>query len=50
VIPRYARARTFTGREFADPDWPGHYRPGVEYLAPPEVIAAIAEVICDFSS
>jgi hypothetical protein len=39
------RARTFAGREFADPDWPDHYRPGVEYLAPEDVIAAIAEVM-----
>jgi diadenosine tetraphosphate (Ap4A) HIT family hydrolase len=45
VIPRYASARTFAGREFADPDWPDHYRPGVEYLAPEDVIAAIAEVM-----
>ena len=42
VIPRYASSRTFAGREFPDPDWPDHYRPGVEHLAPPIVIAAIA--------
>lgn len=45
VIPRYASTRTFAGREFADPDWPDHYRPGVEYIAPPDVIAAIAEAV-----
>jgi diadenosine tetraphosphate (Ap4A) HIT family hydrolase len=45
VIPRYATTRTFAGQEFADPDWPDHYRPGVEYIAPPNLIAAIAEAI-----
>jgi hypothetical protein len=37
--------RTWAGTEFGHPDWPGHYRPGVEYLAPPDVIAAIAEAL-----
>ena len=45
VIPRYASNRTFAGREFADPDWPDHYRPGVEHIAPSSVIAAIADVL-----
>jgi diadenosine tetraphosphate (Ap4A) HIT family hydrolase len=45
VIPRYASTRTFAGREFADPDWPNHYSLGVEYLAPPEVVAAIADAL-----
>jgi diadenosine tetraphosphate (Ap4A) HIT family hydrolase len=45
VIPRYATTRMCAGREFADPDWPDHYRPGVEYIAPPDVIAAIAEAL-----
>ena len=45
VIPRYASVRTFSGREFADPDWPDHYRPGVEYLAPADEISAIADAI-----
>jgi diadenosine tetraphosphate (Ap4A) HIT family hydrolase len=45
VIPRYASTRTFAEREFADPDWPDHYRPGVEYIAPAEVIAAIASTL-----
>ena len=27
VIPRYAGTHAFAGREFADPDWPDHYRP-----------------------
>jgi diadenosine tetraphosphate (Ap4A) HIT family hydrolase len=47
VIPRYARPRTCAGVEFGDPDWPGHYRPGVEFLAPPDVIAAIADALHD---
>lgn len=45
VIPRYASARRFAGREFADPEWPDHYRPGVEYLAPPDVIGLLAAAI-----
>jgi diadenosine tetraphosphate (Ap4A) HIT family hydrolase len=45
VVPRYASSRTFGGREFADPDWPDHYSPGVEYLPPRDVIAAIADTI-----
>jgi diadenosine tetraphosphate (Ap4A) HIT family hydrolase len=45
VIPRYAGTRTVAGNEFADPDWPDHYRPGVEYIAPPEVIAAISAAL-----
>jgi diadenosine tetraphosphate (Ap4A) HIT family hydrolase len=45
VIPRYASTRSFSGREFADPDWPDHHAPGVEYIAPPDVIAAIAAAI-----
>lgn len=45
VIPRYAGPRTFAGREFADPDWPDHYRPGAQYLAPPGVIEAIAAAL-----
>jgi diadenosine tetraphosphate (Ap4A) HIT family hydrolase len=45
VIPRYASSRAFAGREFTDPDWPGHYRPGVEYIAPPDVVSAIAEAL-----
>jgi diadenosine tetraphosphate (Ap4A) HIT family hydrolase len=32
-------------QEFADPDWPDHYSPGVEYLASRDVIAAIADAI-----
>jgi diadenosine tetraphosphate (Ap4A) HIT family hydrolase len=47
VIPRYASPRSCAGREFRDPDWPGHYRPGVEYIAPPDVIAAIADALGD---
>jgi diadenosine tetraphosphate (Ap4A) HIT family hydrolase len=42
VIPRYAASRSVAGVEFADPDWPDHYRPGVEYIAPPNVIDALA--------
>ena len=45
VIPRYASTRELGGREFADPDWPGHYRPGVEYIAPPAVIETLADAI-----
>jgi diadenosine tetraphosphate (Ap4A) HIT family hydrolase len=45
VIPRYKSQRSCAGREFADPDWPGHYRPGVEYIAPPDVIAAIVKAL-----
>jgi diadenosine tetraphosphate (Ap4A) HIT family hydrolase len=45
VIPRYASTRAFAGLEFTDPDWPGHYRPGVEYVAPSDVIAAIANAV-----
>jgi diadenosine tetraphosphate (Ap4A) HIT family hydrolase len=45
VIPRYSSARMLEGREFTDPDWPNHYSPGVEYLAPPDEIAAIADAI-----
>jgi diadenosine tetraphosphate (Ap4A) HIT family hydrolase len=47
VIPRYASPRNCAGREFRDPDWPGHYGPGVEYIAPPEVIAAVADALGD---
>ena len=47
VIPRYAGPRTLAGREFADPDWPDHYRPGVEYLAPPDVIAAVNDALAE---
>jgi diadenosine tetraphosphate (Ap4A) HIT family hydrolase len=42
VIPRYAASRIVAGVEFADRDWPDHYRPGVEYIAPPTVIDAVA--------
>ena len=42
VIPRYASAREFAGARFEDPDWPGHYLPGREWLASPETIAAIS--------
>jgi diadenosine tetraphosphate (Ap4A) HIT family hydrolase len=42
VIPRYAASRSVAGIEFADPDWPDHDRPGAEYIAPPNVIDAIA--------
>jgi diadenosine tetraphosphate (Ap4A) HIT family hydrolase len=45
VIPRYASARVFAGIEFADPDWPDHYRPGVENLVGEGTIDAIAEVL-----
>lgn len=45
LIPRYSSTRRFAHREFADPDWPDHYRPGVEYIASPDVIAAIADAI-----
>jgi diadenosine tetraphosphate (Ap4A) HIT family hydrolase len=45
VIPRYAAARACAGVEFTDPDWPDHYRPGIEYIAPPKVIAAIADAL-----
>jgi diadenosine tetraphosphate (Ap4A) HIT family hydrolase len=42
VIPRYASEREFAGARFEDPDWPEHYLPGREWLAPPETIAAIS--------
>lgn len=45
VIPRYAGPRTCGGTEFRDPDWPHHYRPGVEYIAPRDVITAIAAAL-----
>jgi diadenosine tetraphosphate (Ap4A) HIT family hydrolase len=45
VIPRYAGARMCADVEFNDPDWPDHYRPGAEYIAPPVVIATIAEAL-----
>jgi diadenosine tetraphosphate (Ap4A) HIT family hydrolase len=45
VIPRYAASRTCGGVVFQDPEWPDHYLPGVEYFAPPGVIAAIADAL-----
>jgi diadenosine tetraphosphate (Ap4A) HIT family hydrolase len=41
VIPRYAQPRRFAYTEFSDPDYPGHYTPGVENRVGPDVIAAI---------
>ncbi|HZS30577.1 MAG TPA: HIT family protein [Gaiellaceae bacterium] len=45
VIPRYAGPRTLAGLEFTDSDWPDHYQPGVEFIAPSDVIAAIAGAV-----
>jgi diadenosine tetraphosphate (Ap4A) HIT family hydrolase len=45
VIPRYARPRSFAGCEFSDPDYPGHYTPGVEQRVGQEVYEAIANAI-----
>jgi diadenosine tetraphosphate (Ap4A) HIT family hydrolase len=42
VIPRYSFEREFAGIRFEDPDWPGHYLPGREWLAPPETISLIS--------
>ena len=47
VIPRYVGTRTCAGSEFRDPDWPDHYRPGVEYIASADVITAIADALSD---
>ena len=45
VIPRYAERRRFVGQEFADPDYPGHYAPGVERRLGTKAYAAIARAI-----
>jgi diadenosine tetraphosphate (Ap4A) HIT family hydrolase len=47
VIPRYATRRTLAGVEFADPNWPGHYDPKAQYLAPPDLIEAIADSLAN---
>ncbi|MGZ4390387.1 MAG: HIT family protein [Gaiellaceae bacterium] len=45
VIPRYAGSRSLGGVEFEDPDWPDHYRPGVERIVAPDTIDAIARAL-----
>jgi diadenosine tetraphosphate (Ap4A) HIT family hydrolase len=45
VIPRYARGRRIGDVDFADPDHPGHYRPGVKQRVAPDVIEAIAAAL-----
>ena len=47
VIPRYMSPRSVAGIEFTDPDWPDHYRPETEYIAPQELLDAIAEAFVD---
>jgi diadenosine tetraphosphate (Ap4A) HIT family hydrolase len=47
VIPRYASLRTCADTEFTDPDWPDHYHPGVQYIAPAGVVAAVAEALVE---
>lgn len=45
VIPRYASDRRFAGMDFVDPDYPGHYAPGVENQVRSEVISAIQDAL-----
>lgn len=45
VIPRYAGSRSLAGVDFEDPDWPDHYRPGVERIVAPETTDAIARAL-----
>jgi diadenosine tetraphosphate (Ap4A) HIT family hydrolase len=45
VIPRYAGGRRIEDVDFSDPDYPGHYRPGVEQRVGPAVIEAIAAAL-----
>jgi diadenosine tetraphosphate (Ap4A) HIT family hydrolase len=42
VVPRYQEVRRFAGLEFNDPNYPGHYPPGIEKRVSPDVIAAMA--------
>jgi diadenosine tetraphosphate (Ap4A) HIT family hydrolase len=43
VIPRYASARTFAGRQFGDPDYPDHYAvPALTIILASEQTAALA--------
>ena len=45
VIPRYAGRRRVAEVDFADPDYPGHYQPGVEPRPLPDVIETIAAAL-----
>lgn len=46
VIPRYAGTRRIGGEEFADPDFPGHYRvPAPERRVSAEVLAAVGRAL-----
>lgn len=45
VVPRYASPREFAGLVFEDPDWPGHYMPGVERLLESAAYAALADAL-----
>lgn len=47
IIPRYAGSRALGGVAFDDPDWPDHYRPGVEHIPPPELIDAISQMVAE---
>jgi diadenosine tetraphosphate (Ap4A) HIT family hydrolase len=47
VVPRYSRPRRFAGVEFTDPDYPHHYRPGIENRVSPDVIAAIGAALTE---
>lgn len=44
VIPRYASARMFAGRQFEDPDYPDHYAvPAPTIILPSEPTVALAD-------
>ena len=45
VIPRYAGPRRFAGLDFSDPDWPGHYQPGVANVVAGDALDAIASAL-----
>ena len=45
VIPRYASSRELGGAIFGDPDYPGHYRPGVERIADESLLDALGRAL-----
>jgi diadenosine tetraphosphate (Ap4A) HIT family hydrolase len=45
VIPRYVGGRWIANADFADPEYPGHYQPGVEQRVRPDVMEAIAAAL-----
>jgi diadenosine tetraphosphate (Ap4A) HIT family hydrolase len=47
VVPRYEQPRRFAGLEFNDPDYPDHYRPGIEHRVSRDVIAAMAAAFAE---